>query len=66
MANNGKVVGECQTCKLSCKAQEQRVCEVHAATADGTNKVDDTATANATVQELARTDCCMRKMLASQ
>ena len=66
MANNGKAVGECQTCKLSREAQERRVREAHAAAADGTDEVDDTAAMNAAVQELARTDCCMRKMLSSQ
>ena len=53
LANNGKVVGECQTCKLSRKAQEWRVREAHAATADGTDEVNDTAAVNAAVQELA-------------
>ena len=66
MANNGKVVGKCQTCKLSHEAQERCVHEAHTATADGTDEVDDTATVNAAVQELARTDCCMQKMLSSQ
>ena len=65
-ANNGKVVGECQTCKLSREAQEQLAHEVAAAAAtEGTNDIV-TNTAGNGVRESMRTDCCMRKMLASQ
>ena len=65
-ANNGKVVGECQMCKLSRVAQEQLAHEVAAAAAaEGTNNIV-TNTAGNGVHESMRMDCCMRKMLASQ
>ena len=39
-ANNGKVIGECQTCKLSCEAQERLAHEMAAAAAaEGTNNI---------------------------
>ena len=57
-ANNGKVVGECQMCKLSCEVQEQLAREVVAAAAEGTNNII-TDTAGNGVRESMQTDCYM-------
>ena len=63
-ANQGKVVGECQMCKLSREAQERMHREAQAVAEGGEEPVGEIAT-NA-VLDLRRTDCCMRKLLASQ
>jgi adenylate kinase len=61
-ANNGKVIGECQMCKLSREAQERLAREAAvAAAAEGTDDVITDTTGNG-VRESMRTDghlgCC--------
>lgn len=60
-ANGGKVVGECTTCKLSCKALEQMLHEAQAAADEPLEE-----TGNAIYVKSRRTDCCMRKMITNQ
>ena len=62
-ANGGKVVGECQTCRLSHKVQEQLHREAQAA-ADGKEELAEGPID--VVKESLHTDCCMQKMLANQ
>ena len=62
-ANGGKVVGECQTCRLSHQAQEKLRREAQA-TADGEEEPAEGHVD--VVQESLRTDCCMQKMLVNQ
>ena len=62
-ANGGKVVGECQTCRLSHEVQEQLHREAQAA-ADGREELAEGPID--VVQESLCTDCCMQKMLANQ
>ena len=63
VANGGKAVGECQTCKLSREAQEWLRREAQA-TAEGGEEPGESRLD--VVQESLQTDCCMRKMLANQ
>ena len=57
--NNGKVVGECQTCKLSREAQEQLAHEAAAAAAaEGTNDIIINPAGNG-VHKSMQMDCCM-------
>ncbi|KAI9463743.1 hypothetical protein HD554DRAFT_2040926 [Boletus coccyginus] len=61
-ANNDKVVEECATCKMSRKALDQLLHEAQVAA----NKPLEEA-GNAVLQvDSNHTDCCMRKMVASQ
>lgn len=63
VANGGRAVGECQTCKLSHEAQEQLRREAQASMQGGDELPEGQLNI---VQESLRTDCCMRKMLANQ
>ena len=61
-ANTGKVVGECATCKLSRKALDQLLHEAQAAANEPLEE-----SGNTVLQvDSNRTNCCMRKMIASQ
>lgn len=62
-ANNGRVVGECQRCKLSREAQEQLRREALAAMEHGEEPSELHADI---VSESLSATCCMRKMLANQ
>ena len=61
--NGGKVVGECQTCKLSCKAQERMLREAQEAIDRHHEPVEGHLDV---LQESSRMNCCMQKMLANQ
>ena len=61
-ANNGKVVGECATCKMSCKALDQLLHETQAAADEPLEEAGNTVLQ----VDSNHTDCCMRKMVASQ
>jgi len=61
---NGKVVGECQMCKLSRKAQERLHHEAQAVAEGGEEPTEETA--GNVVLSSRRTNCCMWKLLASQ
>ena len=59
-ANNGKVVGECAMCKLLHKALDLLLCETQAVADEPLEEASNV------ILDSKCTDCCMRKMIASQ
>lgn len=64
-ANEGKVVGECRTCKLSREAQERLHREMQGAADAGEDPAEELGRDVVAIVS-NRTDCCMRKLLANQ
>jgi hypothetical protein len=61
-ANGGKVVGECATCKMSCKVLDQLLHEAQAAADEPLEE-----SGNTILQvDSSHTDCCIKKMIANQ